>query len=52
MVFSQMHLGTLFYLGFLVLFLFAALTSSISFIKLNVSNLKNDNTKRKKVVYR
>ncbi len=30
MVFSQMHLGTLFYLGCLVLFLLA-LTSSISF---------------------
>lgn len=50
MVFSQMHLGTLFYLGFLVLFLFAALTSSISLLELNVSNFtKNDNTKRKKV---
>ena len=45
-----MHLGTLFYLGFLVLFLFAALTSSISLLELNVSNFtKNDNTKRKKV---
>ncbi len=50
MVFSQMHLGTLFYLDYLVLFLFAALTSSISLLELNVSNFtKNDNTKRKKV---
>ncbi|MBO1199329.1 sodium-dependent transporter [Staphylococcus simiae] len=50
LVFSQMHMGSLFYLIFLVLFLFAALTSSISLLELNVSNFtKNDNAKRRKV---
>ena len=35
---------------FLILFLFAALTSSISLLELNVSNFtKNDNTKRQPV---
>ncbi len=49
MVFSQMHLGTLFYFD-LSAVLSAALTSSISLLELNVSNFtKNDNTKRKKV---
>lgn len=50
LVFNQMAFGSVFYLIFLVLFLFAALTSSISLLELNVSNFtKNDNTKRKKV---
>ena len=49
-VFEQMQFGTGFYFIFLVLFLFAALTSSISLLELNVSNFtRNDNTKRKKV---
>lgn len=49
-VFEQMSFGTLSYFVFLILFLFAALTSSISLLELNVSNFtKNDNTKRKKV---
>lgn len=50
LVFSQMHFGAIFYFIFLVLFLFAALTSSISLLELNVSNFtKNDNRKRKPV---
>ena len=49
-VFEQMTFGAGFYLIFLILFLFAALTSSISLLELNVSNFtKNDNTKRKRV---
>ncbi|HJF67640.1 MAG TPA: sodium-dependent transporter, partial [Staphylococcus kloosii] len=49
-VFEQMSFGTFIYFIFLILFLFAALTSSISLLELNVSNFtKNDNTKRKKV---
>jgi NSS family neurotransmitter:Na+ symporter len=49
-VFEQMSFGTFIYFVFLILFLFAALTSSISLLELNVSNFtKNDNTKRKKV---
>lgn len=49
-VFEQMSFGTGFYLIFLILFLFAALTSSISLLELNVSNFtKNDNRKRTKV---
>lgn len=49
-VFEQMSFGSGFYLIFLILFLFAALTSSISLLELNVSNFtKNDNTKRKRV---
>lgn len=47
LVFEKMQFGTLFYAIFLVLFLFAALTSSISLLELNVSNLtRNDNRKR------
>ena len=50
LVFNQMGFGIVFYLIFLILFLFAALTSSISLLELNVSNFtKNDNTKRKSV---
>lgn len=49
-VFDQMAMGQEFYLIFLILFLFAALTSSISLLELNVSNFtKNDNSKRKPV---
>lgn len=52
LVFSQMHFGVLFYFIFLILFLFAALTSSISLLELNVSNFtKNDNRKRKPVAF-
>lgn len=51
-VFDQMFLGQLFYLLFLVLFLFAAITSSISLLELNISNItKNDNKNRKKWSY-
>ena len=47
-----MHFGAIFYFIFLVLFLFAALTSSISLLELNVSNFtKNDNRKRKRVAF-
>lgn len=50
LVFSEMTFGTFFYFIFLLLFLFAALTSSISLLELNVSNFtKNDNSKRQKV---
>ena len=38
LVFNQMGFGIVFYLIFLILFLFAALTSSISLLELNVSN--------------
>ncbi|WP_412519123.1 sodium-dependent transporter [Staphylococcus simulans] len=49
-VFEKMSFGPGFYLIFLILFLFAALTSSISLLELNVSNFtKNDNRKRGKV---
>ena len=50
LVFNQMGFGIVFYLIFLILFLFAALTSSISLLELNVSNFtKNDNSKRKAI---
>lgn len=50
LVFNQMGFGIVFYLIFVILFLFAALTSSISLLELNVSNFtKNDNTKRKAI---
>ncbi|EKU48221.1 sodium-dependent transporter [Staphylococcus massiliensis] len=46
-VFMHMQFGDIFYVIFLVLFLFAALTSSISLLELNVSNVtKNNNNKR------
>ena len=49
-VFDQMDYGQGFYFIFLILFLFAALTSSISLLELNVSNFtKNDNSKRKSI---
>ncbi|MCM3519136.1 sodium-dependent transporter [Staphylococcus xylosus] len=49
-VFDQMAYGQGFYFIFLILFLFAALTSSISLLELNVSNFtKNDNSKRKSI---
>ncbi|MCU5746985.1 sodium-dependent transporter [Staphylococcus sp. SQ8-PEA] len=49
-VFNQMSLGSVFYFIFLILFLFAALTSSISLLELNVSNFtKNNNDHRKPV---
>ena len=49
-VFDQMAYGQGFYFIFLILFLFAALTSSISLLELNVSNFtKNDNSKRKAI---
>ena len=52
LVFSQMGFGVMFYFIFLILFLFAALTSSISLLELNVSNFtKNDNSKRKSVAF-
>ncbi|PTK31242.1 sodium-dependent transporter [Staphylococcus hominis] len=52
LVFNQMGFGIVFYLIFLILFLFAALTSSISLLELNVSNFtKNDNTKRKAISF-
>lgn len=48
-IFNQMTFGAWFYLLFLLLFLFAALTSSISLLELNVSNVtKNNNILRKK----
>lgn len=51
-VFDQMAYGPGFYFIFLILFLFAALTSSISLLELNVSNFtKNDNSKRKSVSF-
>ncbi|MHD0398695.1 sodium-dependent transporter [Staphylococcus simulans] len=51
-VFEKMSFGSGFYLIFLILFLFAALTSSISLLELNVSNFtKNDNKKRGKVAF-
>ncbi|ARJ51009.1 sodium-dependent transporter [Staphylococcus lutrae] len=52
LVFEKMQWGTLFYAIFLVLFLFAALTSSISLLELNVSNLtRNDNRKRPTIAF-
>ncbi|MCD8824270.1 sodium-dependent transporter [Mammaliicoccus sciuri] len=51
-VFDQMFVGQLFYLLFLILFLFAAITSSISLLELNISNItKNNNDNRKKWSY-
>ncbi|MBF1993242.1 sodium-dependent transporter [Staphylococcus schleiferi] len=50
LVFEKIQFGALFYIIFLVLFLFAALTSSISLLELNISNLtRNDNRKRTKM---
>lgn len=50
-VFNQLPFGSLFYLIFLLLFFFATITSSISLVEINVSNMtKNDNAKRLKSV--
>ncbi|MEH6943839.1 sodium-dependent transporter [Bacillus sp. JJ722] len=51
-VFSQMPFGILFFTAFLVLFLFAALTSAFSMIEIAVATTaKNDPNKRKKLTY-
>lgn len=51
-VFDQLAAGSLFYFIFLILFLFAALTSSISLLELNVSNFtKNNNEHRARVAF-
>ncbi|MGV3112487.1 sodium-dependent transporter [Staphylococcus pettenkoferi] len=51
-VFDQMAAGSLFYFIFLILFLFAALTSSISLLELNVSNFtKNNNEHRARIAF-
>jgi neurotransmitter:Na+ symporter, NSS family len=48
-VFNQMPLGIIFFIAFLLLFLFAALTSAFSMIEIIVATTaKNDSTKRKK----
>ncbi|MEK4487622.1 sodium-dependent transporter [Psychrobacillus sp. FSL H8-0484] len=48
-VFSQMSFGIFFFTAFLILFLFAALTSAFSMIEIAVSTTaKNDPSKRKK----
>ncbi|WP_414054571.1 sodium-dependent transporter [Macrococcus equi] len=48
-LFEKMTFGFAFYMLFLILFLFAALTSSISLLELNLSNLiKNNESKRKR----
>lgn len=50
-VFNQLPFGSIFYLIFLLLFFFATITSSISLVEINVSNMtKNDNAKRLKSV--
>ncbi|TDM03921.1 sodium-dependent transporter [Macrococcus carouselicus] len=50
-VFDQLPLGQLFYLIFLLLFLFAAITSAINLMEINVSNaMKGDDTKRRRSV--
>lgn len=51
-LFDKMTFGFVFYLLFLILFLFAALTSSISLLELILSNLiKNNENKRKKYAF-
>lgn len=51
-VFSQMPFGMLFFLAFLILFLFAALTSAFSMIEIIVAAVtKNDASKRKKTTW-
>ncbi|KAA1039473.1 sodium-dependent transporter [Macrococcus equipercicus] len=48
-IFNHLAFGNVFYLLFLILFLFAALTSSISLLELNISNVtKNDNSQRRR----
>ena len=51
-VFNQMPFGMLFFIAFLILFLFAALTSAFSMIEIIVSTLtKNNPSKRKKFTW-
>lgn len=51
-VFNQMPLGTLFFIAFLILFLFAALTSAFSMIEIIVATMtKNEASKRKKYTW-
>lgn len=51
-VFSQMSFGILFFIAFLILFLFAALTSAFSMIEIAVATTaQNDPSKRKKLTY-
>ncbi|WP_414051274.1 sodium-dependent transporter [Macrococcus animalis] len=48
-LFNKIAFGMFFYILFLILFLFAALTSSISLLELNLSNIiKEDESKRKR----
>lgn len=48
-VFNQMPFGIFFFIAFLILFLFAALTSAFSMIEIIVASMtKNDSSKRKK----
>lgn len=51
-VFNHMPLGNLFFIAFLILFLFAALTSAFSMIEIAVASVtKQDNSKRKKYTW-
>ncbi|MBP3953030.1 sodium-dependent transporter [Bacillus suaedae] len=51
-VFSQMGFGMLFFIAFLILFLFAALTSAFSMIEIIVAAMtKKDKSKRKKYTW-
>jgi neurotransmitter:Na+ symporter, NSS family len=51
-VFNQMPFGILFFIAFLILFLFAALTSAFSMIEIIVATMtKNDASKRKKYTW-
>ena len=46
-VFDKMPFGTLFYLLFLLLFLFATITSSVVMLEINVGNVTNQNNKKR-----
>lgn len=51
-VFDTIPFGMLFYILFLLVFLFATITSAISMIEINVANtIKGNQVKRKKVTY-
>lgn len=51
-VFSEIALGNVFYILFLIAFLFATLTSAISMIEINVANaIKGNENKRKIMAY-
>jgi len=51
-VFSEITLGNVFYILFLIAFLFATLTSAISMIEINVANaIKGNENKRKIMAY-